>query len=99
MADDQNNTGTATNAAQDAMEQGNAVRLRLIDQAEATTRDTFAALRAAAQAKDVGEVMKIQSDYLRAQTERNMQNAREMGELILRFGREATAPFTGNKPA
>ncbi|RDE05456.1 phasin family protein [Sphingomonas aracearum] len=99
MADDQNDaTSTATTAAEQAMERGNAVSMRLLDQAEVTARETFAALRAAARAKDVTEVMKIQSDFLREQSTRNMQHAREMSELILQYGRDAVTPFTGRKP-
>jgi hypothetical protein len=39
--------------------------------------------------------MKIQSDYLRTQSERSMSQAREIGELIMRFGRDAVTPMKG----
>ena len=57
------------------------------------TQEAFAAMRAAAQAKDLSEVMKIQGDYLREQGRRSMDQAREIGELIMRFGRDAVQPL------
>ena len=68
---------------------GSELGLRLLDQAEANTREAFAAMRAAAQAKDVSEVVRIQADYLREQTSRAMNQAREIGELITSYGRDA----------
>jgi hypothetical protein len=50
-------------------------------------------MRAAAAAKDLSEVMKIQGEFLREQGSRSMTNAREIGELIMQFGREAVAPL------
>ncbi|MGJ3626035.1 phasin family protein [Sphingomonas sp. MMS24-JH45] len=65
----------------------------MIDQAESNTHEAFAAMRAAAQAKDLSEVMKIQGDYLREQSKRSMDQAREIGELIMQFGRDAVQPL------
>ena len=46
----------------------------------------------AAQARDVTDVLRIQGNYLRRQGERSMEQAREIGEMILRFGRDAVTP-------
>ena len=43
------------------------------------------------------EVMKIQGDYLREQGSRSMAQAKEIGELIMQFGRDSAAPFRGEK--
>lgn len=74
-------------------EGGAQMSLKVIDQAEANAREAFAALRAAAGAKDLAEVIKVQGDYLRDQTSRSMAHAREIGELIAQFGREAVTPL------
>jgi phasin family protein len=71
-------------------EGGTTISTKLIDQAETNAQQAFSAMRAAASAKDVSEIMKIQGDYLREQSERAMAQAKEIGELIVQFGREAT---------
>ena len=76
-------------------ENGSTIGAKMIDQAEQNTREAFAAMRDAASAKDLTDVMKIQSDYLRTQSERSMSQAREIGELIMRFGRDAVTPMKG----
>ena len=76
-------------------EGGASIGARLIDQAESNAQQAFAAMRAAAQARDLAEVMKIQSDFLREQGSRSMDQAREVGELIMRFGRDAVTPLRG----
>ncbi len=78
-------------------EGGSAIGAKMIDQAEANAREAFAAMRAAAHAKDLSEVMKIQGDFLRDQGSRSMGQAREIGELIMQFGRDAVAPLRGDK--
>ena len=80
-------------SGQRAAETGAAIGTRLIDQAQANAQEAFAAMPAAAQAKDLAEVMKIQGDFLRGQGARSMDQAREIGELIVQFGREAVAPL------
>ncbi|MBA3880692.1 MAG: phasin [Sphingobium sp.] len=75
-------------------ETGTELGMRLLDQAEANTREAFAAMRAAAHARDVSEVMRIQSDYLREQSNRAMEQAREIGELITRYGRDTIGQMT-----
>lgn len=76
-------------------EGGSTIGVRMIDQAETNAREAFTAMRDAAQAKDLTEVMRIQSDYLREQGQRSMSQAREIGELIMQFGRDAVAPLGG----
>ncbi|MEO5866589.1 MAG: phasin family protein [Sphingomonas sp.] len=78
-------------------EGGSNIGARMIDQAETNTKEAFAAMRRAASAKDLSEVMKIQGDFLRDQGSRSMSQAREIGELIVQFGRDAVAPLRGDK--
>lgn len=75
-------------------ENSSAIGTKLLDQAEANMKEAFAAMRAAADAKDLSQVMKIQGEFLRDQGSRSMAQAREVGELILQFGRDAVAPIT-----
>ncbi len=90
--------GEAMKASGEKVAEGSsAVGLKVLDQAEQNAREAFAAMRAAAAAKDVSEVMKIQSDYLREQGSRSMAQAREIGELIMQFGKDSTAPFRNEK--
>lgn len=76
-------------------DQGSQLGLRILSQAEANTQEAFRAMRAAAQASDLNEVMRIQSDYLREQGARSMTQAREVGELIAQFGRNALGQMRG----
>jgi hypothetical protein len=69
--------------------QGNSVSMKVIEHAEANTREAFAAMRAAAGAKNPADVAKIQGDYLRQQGARSLAHAREIGDLIMQFGRDA----------
>ena len=73
-------------------ENSSTIGVAIIDQAQTNAQEAFAAMRAAAQAKDLSEVMQIQGDFLRAQGKRSMDQAREIGEMIMRFGREAVTP-------
>ena len=74
---------------------GSTIGMRMIDQAETNAHAAFSAMRDAAKAKDLSEVMKIQGDFLRDQGTRSMTQAREIGELIMQFGRDAVAPMRG----
>ncbi|MEG3174674.1 phasin family protein [Sphingomonas sp. RB3P16] len=78
-------------------ESGSNVGIKMLDQAEANAREAFAAMRAAASAKDLSEVMKIQGDFLRDQGSRSVGQVREIGELILQFGRDAVGAVRGEK--
>ena len=73
------------------------VGMKMIEQAEINAREAVTAMRAAAAAKDLSEVMRIQGEFLREQGSRSMSHAREIGELIMQFGREAVAPLKGDK--
>ena len=67
---------------------------RMLDQAEANTQEAFRAMRAAAQANDMSEVMRIQAEYLREQGSRSVSQAREIGEMIASFGRTTIGSMT-----
>lgn len=67
---------------------------KMLDQAEANTQEAFKAMRAAAQASDLSEVMRIQAEYLRDQGSRSVSQAREIGELIASFGRNTIGSMT-----
>lgn len=75
--------------AEAVSERGAQLGLKMLDQAETNTREAFRAMRAAASASDLSEVMRIQGEYLREQSSRSMAQAREIGELIVGFGRAA----------
>jgi phasin family protein len=79
-------------------EGGATIGKAMIDQAEQNAREAFAAMREAASAKDLTQVMKIQGDYLREQSQRSMSQAREIGEMIMKFGKDAVAPLRGEGP-
>lgn len=95
MADDtMAQAGEAMKAGGERMVQGGqSIGLKVLEQAEENAREAFAAMRSAAQARDISEVMKIQSEYLQGQGSRSVQQAREIGEMIAQFGRESTNAF------
>ena len=80
-----------------AAENSAALGMKVIDHAEENTREAFAALRAAAQANGLPELMKVQADFVREQSNRSMAQVREIGELIAQFGREAMSGLSGRK--
>jgi hypothetical protein len=82
-------------AADTVTDAGSRLGLKMLDQAESNTNEAFKAMRAAAEARDVTEVMRIQADYLREQSSRSVGQAREIGELIAEFGRNAMGQVTG----
>ena len=82
-------------SGQKIVEGNSTIGVKMIDQAEQNAREAFDAMRQAAAAKDLSEVMRIQGDYLREQSTRSMAQAREIGELIMRFGRDAVSPLRG----
>ncbi len=88
--------GEALKASGQKFVEGNStIGVKMIDQAEQNAREAFAAMREAAAAKDLSDVMRIQGDYLREQGTRSMAQAREIGELIMQFGRDAVTPLRG----
>jgi len=98
MADPVKKAGEAIREAGSKMtESSSTVGLKMLDQAETNTREAFQAMRAAASAKDLSEVMKIQGDFIRDQGSRSMGQAREIGELIMQFGRDAVGTVRGEK--
>jgi hypothetical protein len=80
-----------------AAENSAALSMKVIDHAEENTRQAFAALRAAAKAGGVSELMQVQADYVRDQGARSMGQVREIGEMIAQFGRSAMAGLSGRK--
>ncbi|HEX8383860.1 MAG TPA: phasin family protein [Sphingomonas sp.] len=82
-------------SGQKVAENSSQIGVKMIDQAETNTHQAFDAMRRAAQAKDLSEVMKIQGEYLREQSTRSMTQAREIGELIMQFGRDAVGGMRG----
>lgn len=86
--------GEAMRASGQKVADGSAtIGLKIIEQAEQNSHQAFQAMREAAQAKDLGEVMRIQGEYLREQGQRSLNQAREIGELIAQFGRDAVSPL------
>lgn len=73
-------------AGERARENGNQISAKLIEQAEENSREAFAAMRQIASAGNVADVMRIQGEFVRAQSTRAMEQARALGELIARFG-------------
>lgn len=65
------------------------INTKVIDHAEANARSAFAALRSAAGAKSVQDVVKIQTDYVKEQGARSMTQIKEVGDMIAQFGRDA----------
>ena len=76
-------------------ERGSELGMKLLDQAEQNTREAFEAMRKAAQARDLSEVMHVQGEYLREQGSRSMAQAREVSEMIANFGRDTLSRMTG----
>ena len=83
-------------SSQHIVESGQTIGTKILDQVEANTQEAFAAMRAASQARDLSQVMQIQSDFLRSQSQRSMEQAREIGQLIMQFGRAAVTPGGGS---
>ncbi len=72
-----------------------AINSKVIDQAETNAKEAFAAMRAAASAKSVTDIAKIQGKFVKEQGERSLAHVREVGELIARFGRDAVEQLRG----
>jgi hypothetical protein len=94
--------GEAMRASGQKVADGSAtIGLKIIEQAEQNSHQAFEAMREAAKAKDLSDVMRIQSAFLREQGQRSMNQAKEIGELIMQFGRDAVSPLRpgGENPA
>ncbi|MCJ8156557.1 phasin family protein [Sphingomonas sp. LaA6.9] len=92
MGEGKSGTEALTEAGKKAAENSSAISLKMIDHAETNTREAFAAMRAAAQASSLSEVLRIQGDFIRDQGVRSMSLAREVGEMIVQFGKESLNP-------
>ena len=84
-------------AGSSMMETGSELGMKMLDQAETNTHEAFKAMRAATQARDLSEVMRIQSEFMREQGSRSVSQAREIGEMIANLGRSTIGQMTGNK--
>lgn len=84
-------------SGQKIAESGTQLGMKMLDQAEQNTREAFEAMRAAAKARDLSEVMHVQGEYLREQGSRSMAQAREIGEMIANFGRDTLGKMTGKE--
>jgi hypothetical protein len=99
VADPARRAGEALKESGQKLAQGGSeIGARIIEQAEQNAREAFAAMRAAASAGDLAEVMKIQGDYLREQSKRSMDQARELGEMMMQVGQRAAAPLKPGGP-
>lgn len=81
--------------AERAMANTAAINKKVIDHAETNAREAFATLRKVAGAKSLQDVIKAQSEFVKEQTARSTSHAREVGELIASFGREAIDTIRG----
>ena len=75
--------------ASDAMANGRTINAKVIDHAETNAKEAFAALRDAATAQSVQDVLKVQTKFIKEQSARATEQIREVGELIAGFGRDA----------
>lgn len=86
--------GEAMRASSKKLVEGNAeIGLKMLDQAERNVQQAFAAMRSAAKAKDISEVMKVQAEFVREQGQRSLEQAREIGEMIVKVGTDAVTPL------
>lgn len=76
-------------AAQQTAQDAQSLNAKVLDHAEENVREAFAALRNAAGASSITDVLKAQGDYVKEQGARSMSQAKEIGELIASFGRNA----------
>lgn len=101
VADTAKRVGKSLQASSQTWVEGNAeIGLKIIDQTEQNVQQAFAAMRAAAKAKDIAEVMKIQAEFLRQQGERSAAQAKQIGDMIVKVGRDSMTPLRpgGAKP-
>jgi hypothetical protein len=94
VADTAKRVGKSLQASSQTWVEGNAeIGLKIIDQTEQNVQQAFAAMRAAAKAKDIAEVMKIQAEFVRLQGERSAAQAKQIGDMIVRVGRDSMTPL------
>lgn len=78
-----------TKAAKQTAAEAQALSAKVLDHAEENVREAFKALRVAATSGSVTDVLKAQTDYVKEQGARSVAQAKEIGELIANFGRNA----------
>jgi hypothetical protein len=82
-------------SAERAVKRTATLNSKVIDHAEANTKEAFAAMRAVAGAKSAGDIVKIQTKFVRDQSARSVAQVKEIGELIAKFGRDAIGQMRG----
>jgi phasin family protein len=82
-------------SAERAVKRTATLNSKVIDHAEANTKEAFAAMRAVAEAKSAGDFVKIQTKFVRDQSARSVAQVKEIGELIAKFGRDAIDQMRG----
>jgi hypothetical protein len=82
-------------SAERAVKRTASLNSKVLDHAEANTKEAFAAMRAAAEAKSASEIVKIQTKFVRDQSARSVSQVKEIGELIAKFGRDAVDQMRG----
>ncbi len=82
---------TATKAVANTI----AINTTVINHAEANAHDAFAALRKVASARTIQDVVKVQTEFVKAQSVRSTAQVREVGEMIASFGRDAISMLRG----
>jgi hypothetical protein len=82
-------------SAERVVKRTSSLNSKVIDHAEANTKEAFAAMRAAADAKSASEIVKIQTKFVRDQSARSVAQVKEIGELIAKFGRDAVDQMRG----
>lgn len=86
---------TLRESATTAMKNTAKLNGKVIDHAEANAKEAFSAMRKAAGAGSVQDVVKIQSQFVREQGARSAAQVREIGDMIASFGRDALAAMRG----
>ncbi len=81
--------------AEEAMRNTASVNTMVINQAETNAKEAFAAMRAAAEAKSLAEIARIQGKFVKEQGARTAQQVQEVGGLIAQFGRDAISRLRG----
>lgn len=82
-------------SAERAVKRTASLNSKVIDHAEANTREAFTAMRATAEAKSVADIAKIQTKFVREQSERSVAQVKEIGEMIAKFGRDTFDQMRG----
>ena len=82
-------------SAERAVKRTASINSKVLDHAEANTKEAFAAMHAAAEAKSATDIIKIQTKFVRDQSERSAAQVKEIGEIIAKFGRDAIGHLRG----